>query len=212
MKTSESTQEIFKALAAFRKVLKQPVKDANNPFFKSDYVTLDGVVKAIDEAIDGTGLSYLQEAMSDENSVKVATYILHESGEHIKLDTLSLPVSKADAQGFGSALTYAKRYALSAAFGVTSDVDDDGNQAVKSTPKNNAKKQPVKNGLSEKDINVLKKLVEGFAKSWSLDANEAWGGIKKKTNIRDSFEHLTLEQAGRIKQFIKENMNQEQNA
>lgn len=136
MKMSEKKEEIFKALNEFRNKLKQPVKNATNPFFKKKYVPLENVVEVIDKAIEGTGLSYLQEATSEENTVSVSTSIFHESGEYILLDKLTLPVERVDAQKIGSAITYAKRYSLSAAFGITSDEDDDG-QAAADIPNQN---------------------------------------------------------------------------
>lgn len=133
MKFSESRENIFKALHDFRGFLTQPLKDKNNPFFKSKYVPLENIVEVIDEAIKKTGLSYSQEATSEGNYVSVSTNIFHESGEYILFDKLTLPATKADAQGFGSALTYAKRYSLAAAFGVTSDEDDDGTEQAETT-------------------------------------------------------------------------------
>lgn len=131
MKTSDSVKTIFKALHQFRCKLKQPSKNAYNKFFKNNYVPLENIVEAVDLAIEGTGLSYVQEPTCEGNTVSVSTNIFHESGEYILFEKLTLPASKADAQGLGSAMTYAKRYSLSAAFGVTSDEDDDGQAAVK---------------------------------------------------------------------------------
>ncbi|HAQ9894699.1 TPA: single-stranded DNA-binding protein, partial [Enterococcus faecium] len=102
MKLSESIDEIVKGLVKFRRQLVQPKKDANNPFFKSKYVTLDGVIKAIDDALEGTGITYTQEATSEGNFVSVATYILHESGQYLLFEPLTVPTTKADAQAFGS--------------------------------------------------------------------------------------------------------------
>lgn len=187
MRFSETASNIFKAMSDFRKNLVQPSKDAKNPFFKNNYVTLDGIVKAIDDAIKGTGLSYTQEAMSEGNSVKVSTYILHESGEYMALDPLTLPASKADAQAFGSAVTYAKRYALAAAFGVTSDVDDDGNDAVGDEPKQGQKqdrtqkskapqKAPAKNQdapkLTQPEINKLQASAKDLAELITVKTNK----------------------------------------
>ncbi|WP_160997064.1 ERF family protein [Ligilactobacillus salivarius] len=112
----------------FRSQLKQPVKDAKNPFFKSNYVTLEGVQNAIDAAIKGTGLAYTQIVKNDDNgNVGVETIITHESGQYLTTGVLALRPEKATPQGYGSTITYAKRYQLSSAFGVSSDVDDDGN-------------------------------------------------------------------------------------
>lgn len=194
MKTSEQTNEMFKAMAVFRSQLVQPTKDAKNPFFKSNYVTLDGVVKAIDDGIKETGLSYIQEATSEGASVKVATHIFHESGQFISLDPLILPTSKNDAQAFGSAVTYAKRYALASAFGVTSDIDDDGNKAVENMPKR----------ITKQGVTILTALITKFGESFDekLDFQTTWKTIQKRTGIYDDLDHLTEEQSGIIKNFI----------
>jgi hypothetical protein len=114
--------------------MKGAVKDSANPFFKSKYADLASVVEAIRAAFSANGLSYIQTVEPHPDEVRVETTILHSSGEWISCGYLSLPVSKADAQGFGSALTYARRYSLSAAVGVAPE-DDDGNAAVAAKPK-----------------------------------------------------------------------------
>lgn len=125
---SENLDKLFKGMNTFRSQLKQPVKDAKNPFFKSNYVTLEGVQNAIDTAIKGTGLAYTQIVKNDDNgNVGVETIITHESGQYLTTGVLALRPEKATPQGYGSTITYAKRYQLSSAFGVSSDVDDDGN-------------------------------------------------------------------------------------
>ncbi len=125
---SENLDKLFKGMNAFRSQLKQPVKDAKNPFFKSNYVTLEGVQNAIDAGIKGTGLAYTQIVKNDENgNVGVETIITHESGQYLTTGVLALRPEKATPQGYGSTITYAKRYQLASAFGVSSDIDDDGN-------------------------------------------------------------------------------------
>lgn len=142
MKMSESKNEIFKALNSFRTKLKQPKKDKTNPFFKSNYVDLSGVTKAIDEALEDTGLAFFQNPVKLEtpNQVGIETIITHSSGQFIEFDPFVVPVGgKHDAQAFGSAKTYASRYSLATAFGVTDSVDDDGNSA-------SANSQPSRQG------------------------------------------------------------------
>lgn len=125
---SENLDKLFKGMNVFRSQLKQPAKDAKNPFFKSNYVTLEGVQNAIDAAIKGTGLAYTQIVKNDDNgNVGVETIITHESGQYLTTGVLALRPEKATPQGYGSTITYAKRYQLASAFGVSSDVDDDGN-------------------------------------------------------------------------------------
>jgi len=134
MNKSDSIKEFATALAKAQGAIKGAVKDSANPFFKSKYADLASVVEAIRSAFAANGLSYVQSVEpSDKDEVRVETTILHSSGEWISCGVLALPVSKADAQGYGSALTYARRYSLSAAVGVAPE-DDDVNAAVRAVP------------------------------------------------------------------------------
>jgi hypothetical protein len=134
MNKSESIAGLAAALAKAQGAMKGAVKDSANPFFKSKYADLASVVEAIRAAFSSNGLSYVQTVQSSElDEVRVETMILHSSGEWISCGVLALPVSKNDAQGYGSALTYARRYSLSAAVGVAPE-DDDGNAAVAAKP------------------------------------------------------------------------------
>lgn len=142
MKKSETLIEFSKAFAKTQQEMKQPLKDANNPFFKSKYVPLENVVEAITESASKNGLSFTQFPSSDEaGNVTVGTLVMHNSGEWIEYDPIKMKPVKNDPQSIGSAITYAKRYALSAIFGITSDQDDDGNEATqeKKQPKNKTK-------------------------------------------------------------------------
>jgi len=142
MKMSESVKELATALSKAQGQIKGALKDSANPFFKSKYADLSSVVEAIRTAWSANGLSYVQcVEHSEKQEVAIETVILHSSGEWIACGVLSLPVSKADAQGFGSAMTYARRYSLSAAAGVAPE-DDDGNAATKAAPKASTSKSP----------------------------------------------------------------------
>lgn len=131
MQKSQTIGELAKALAMFQGEVKQPKKDADNPFFKSKYVPLDNVVDAINECGPKHGLSFTQwPTVHPENGrIGVTTMILHSSGEWMEFDPLYMNSEKDTAQGAGSVITYARRYSLSAAFGLASEVDDDGNEA-----------------------------------------------------------------------------------
>lgn len=174
MKKSENISEIAKALNEVRKNIKQPEKNANNPFFKSKYVMLEGVVDAIDKALP-KGFAYTQEVTSDGNQISVSTFLMHESGQYIQFDPLNVPVGKNDAQAFGSAETYARRYTLSAVFGVTSDVDDDGNSASKSAPheaphkRRGAPKKSSKPMASQEDKDTLKDKIAALSKEMAME-------------------------------------------
>lgn len=127
MQHSDSIKEIFGALSKFRAQVKQPAKTAKNPYFNSKYVTLEGVMQAIDAALPGTGLAYSQLVEDGGNGASVSTLVTHSSGEWMLYGPLTLAPTKRDPQGYGSAITYAKRYQLASAFGISSDIDDDGN-------------------------------------------------------------------------------------
>lgn len=127
---SETIGELTKGLAKFHSQLKQPKLNSENPFFHKNYLDLTGLQSAVDEAMKGTGLSYIQLVAGSNGQPTVRTVILHESGEYISSDTLQLRPDKTNPQGQGSAITYAKRYQLGAMFGISGEADDDGEAAT----------------------------------------------------------------------------------
>ena len=133
MRTSEQTTDIFAALAQAQAATEAATKDNTNPAFRSRYADLAGHMDVIRPAAKAAKLAVLQELTSDERGVSVVTRIVHASGQWIEYGPLHIPVNKHDAQGFGSAASYARRYALSAAWGTVAD-DDDGNAAVQAKP------------------------------------------------------------------------------
>ncbi|MBP0930913.1 ERF family protein [Listeria innocua] len=139
MKMSESVIELSVALSKFQEKVEQPAKTANNPFFKSSYVPLENVISAVKKHAPDLGLSYIQIPLTEENKVGVKTILMHSSGEFVEFDPFMLPLDKNTAQGAGSALTYARRYTLSSAFGIASD-EDDGNGASGNTKANKSSK------------------------------------------------------------------------
>lgn len=188
---------LAKGLIIFREQLKQPMKDADNPFFKSKYVPLEAVTDAIDSAIVGTGLTYIcRPKQNDRGQNGTQVIILHESGEELDCGTFYLPASKNDPQGYGSASTYSRRYALSTVFNITSDVDDDGNKAVATIEADNLKqiesqllevaeltgktqdelKESLVEKLGVKDLKKLnaskQQLAFGTLKIWVMKAKE----------------------------------------
>lgn len=129
MKTSDSIINIAGALLQAQKNTTFAVKDAVNPHLKSKYADLPSVIDAIKQQLNDAGVVYLQTPGSMSNMyLTLTTRLMHISGEWIE-DTMEMPMIKQDPQGYGSALTYARRYALSAITGLYQD-DDDGNNAV----------------------------------------------------------------------------------
>ena len=128
MLTSEQINDLAGALSKAQATMTGAKKSAANPFFKSKYSDLAEVMQAISAPFADNDLCFVQGAEVKDNLISVKTRIIHASGQWIESDTV-LPPTKNDAQGYGSAITYAKRYGLQALAGVPS-VDDDGNAAV----------------------------------------------------------------------------------
>ncbi len=125
MKTSTEINEIAKALSIAQGEIKPASKSTINPFFKSTYSTLAQVWEVIREPLAKNGLTVLQNVLSSDNGISIVTRVCHASGQWVEFGPLEIPLNKRDAQAVGSAVSYGKRYALSAAIGVVSDVDDD---------------------------------------------------------------------------------------
>ena len=134
MRTSATTKDLFGAIVVAQSCVAGVKKGAVNTAFKRDgkalrYADLADHWAAIRPALKRCGLAIVQELLSAEHGVNVVTIVLHDSGEWLEVGPLFVPASKQDAHGYGSACAYARRYALSAAFGTFAD-DDDGNAAV----------------------------------------------------------------------------------
>ena len=137
MQQSESIANLAKSLSIVQGKLTYAVKDSANPFFKSKYADLESVWDACRDLLASNGLAVAQfpGTYSDlDKSMSLTTILTHSSGEWISQE-MSVPVSKVDPQGAGSALTYMRRYALAAVVGVV-QADDDGNAASKNVTSN----------------------------------------------------------------------------
>lgn len=109
-------------------------KSKPNPAFRSKYADLSAVIDAVKPALVKHGLFYSQITHEHPGGVTVETVVSHTSGEQMSFGRLFVPAGKQDAHGYGSALTYARRYSLMTAFGIPAE-DDDGNAAAKSAPR-----------------------------------------------------------------------------
>lgn len=180
MKRSDTIKELAAALAKAQATLKNPAFDAKNPHFKSNYASLASVRNTVVPAFAAVGLGVMQDLVTVEGGVKCVTLITHASGEWIETEGLTVPADKQNAHGFGSASTYAKRFALMAVAGVVGDDDDDGNAAVESAPK--AAPKPVAKPVNwlakiegSKNLDELKEL---FADAWKNTEGETQAKCK----------------------------------
>ena len=129
----ESFSKVAAALVKAQREFGPALKSSSNPHFKSRYADLAACVEAVIEGLNNNGIALMQRVSSYDSGVVVETVFVHESGEVINCGQLQVPATKQDAQGYGSALTYARRYSLMAACGIAPE-DDDGNAASKRPP------------------------------------------------------------------------------
>ncbi len=144
MNKSETIGELAKALCKAQSEMSGAAKASNNPFFKSKYADLKEVIKAIKEPFANHGLSYVQFPIEEGGRIGIETILMHESGEYLS-NSFTVNLTKQDAQGAGSAITYCRRYGLQAVAGIPSE-DDDGNIASQDNSK-----QPAKLSQVDKD-------------------------------------------------------------
>lgn len=119
---------IATAMVKAQKEFGPALKSSTNPYFTSKYADLAACVEAVIDALNNNGIALIQKCHESDSGVNVETLLLHESGESLSCGVLHVPASKQDPQGYGSALTYARRYSLMAACGIAPE-DDDGNAA-----------------------------------------------------------------------------------
>ena len=137
MQKSESIVALAAALAKAQGEVENASKNAANPHFKSRYADLAEVLNTVRPVFAKHGLAVTQFPSFDGGVAHVETILTHSSGEWMA-GTASAPVSKQDAQGVGSAITYLRRYSLAAVAGIAQE-DDDANGAVGQKPKEQPK-------------------------------------------------------------------------
>lgn len=163
-------KEIASALVRAQKAFGPALKQSNNPHFKSRYADLATCVEAVIDALNDNGIALIQQTSECDSGVIVETVFIHESGETFSAGKLHVPASKHDAQGYGSALTYARRYSLMAACGIAPE-DDDGNAATAAPPaprRTAAPAAPAAPKVTDLEVNTITKLAE--AKGVELSA------------------------------------------
>lgn len=127
-------KNIATALVKAQKAFAPALKSSTNPHFKSKYADLSACVEAVVDSLNANGIFLNQQTSESDSGVIVETVFIHESGELLNCGKLHVPASKQDPQGYGSALTYARRYSLMAACGIAPE-DDDGEAATRKPAK-----------------------------------------------------------------------------
>lgn len=162
LEETKSMKNIYSAFIKAQKEFAPALKTSTNPHFRSKYVALDGCIEAVLDALNNNDIGLLQVTHDSDTGVMVETVLIHSSGEQMSGGKLFVPATKLDAQGFGSALTYARRYSLMATCGIAPE-DDDGNAASK--PINNIDTTPMVNAI--KQAQTMDDLQRIFKDVWS---------------------------------------------
>jgi len=155
---------IASALVKAQREFGPALKSSTNPHFRSKYADLSACIEAVIDALNNNGIYLMQLTEEHDGGVKVSTTFIHESGEQLSGGSLFMPAIKHDAQGYGSALSYARRYSLMAACAI-SGVDDDGNQATKTAPPQAIPKAVPKQTEAQ---HKLPSKVEGKDSQWQI--------------------------------------------
>jgi hypothetical protein len=185
--------KIASALVKAQKGFAPALKSNTNPHFKSKYADLAACVEAVIDSLNENGIALIQKQHPSEGGVSVETVFVHESGETLSAGILSVPASKQDPQGYGSALTYARRYSLMAACGIAPE-DDDGN-AAKPGP-NRTKVMKITNSIKDHLANDREL---GALQEWEIAredddmARSVWAGLS--TPERDKLRQLSKQAA-----------------
>lgn len=163
---SEQINELATALAKAQGMMKSAAKDVENTFFKSSYADLAAVMAACREPLSKNNLAIIQTTQYEGEQTWLETTLAHSSGQWMRSRYPVRPI-KNDPQGVGSALTYARRYALMSMVGVVASDDDDGEAAVGRTNGNGHSKapEPAKRPVASKP--------DDAAKKWAADAEAA---------------------------------------
>lgn len=158
MKTSPTLAKIAPSLLAAQAEITWATKDSTNPHFKNRYADLQSVIEAIKPALNKNGIFFSQHPTpSDAGTLGLTTTLLHSSGEWIE-DTAIIPLPKNDPQGYGSAMTYGRRYGLAAICGLFQS-DDDGEAAKPSQMPVKASQSPVMSNKA--DIETINTFASG---------------------------------------------------
>ncbi|MGF7118033.1 ERF family protein [Methanobacterium oryzae] len=191
-------KNIAAALLEVQREIRNPSNTATNPFFKSKYAPLPDILNCVRPLLTENGILLIQNTGSNEaGDVYIQTKLIHKSGEVIETDKLLLKPDKNTAQGIGSAITYGRRYQLTALLGISSEDDDDGNIASKANKK--FKKHP------KAEADDLKDDVE--AKQWIDEIMEML--IEKNFDINENAiiskarQYYNSKQVERIEAYLK---------
>ncbi|RKY72542.1 MAG: hypothetical protein DRP97_00480 [Candidatus Latescibacterota bacterium] len=181
--------DIYTDLLQAQKEIEAVSKDGNNPFFKSDYTSLNATILACKEVLNKHNFAVLQPMESDENGVYVCTTLIHSSGKPITSKMRIVPSKANDPQSQGSAITYARRYSLKSLL-CMSDADDDGEKAMaRNTPTQTTQSVRASVLATPKQVNAIYKMAKSAGKDILIlekeqGSVEEWDASKASAYIK----------------------------
>ena len=188
----------MKIHAAFVKAQKEfgpALKSSTNPHFRSKYADLSACVEAVIDALNNNGIGLMQNCHESDTGVIVETMLIHETGETLSCGILHVPASKQDPQGYGSALTYARRYSLMAACGIAPE-DDDGNAAsrtVRNPLDSIPKVPPVPTAMPTQKVDLMA-IKEDLPDSGKKTTLPTPGSVRLQIPGKDAIECKNIEE------------------
>jgi len=183
---SESIAALAKAIALSQLHVENALKSSTNPHFKSKYADLAEILNTVRPVFSANCIAIVQTPTFESGVASVETMLCHESGEFIS-SVCSSPVSKQDAQGIGSAITYLRRYSLAAMCGIAQE-DDDGQQAVAPPLRQAQPERKLSNAEREMGVKDMRAAVDENA------LKQVWAdyhAMAKNIGDRESVEFFT---------------------
>lgn len=170
-----NNKELFSAYIQFNSEFQGMKADGTNPYFKSTYITLDGILNTVRPILAKYGLAILQNAYSeDDGTICVKSILIHQSGQFFETGVLKMKPAKQDPQILGSHITYMKRYNLGALLGICESIDDDGNKATfpngYSKKEKLTKKQMQQETIDKNDTSLISE--DQLKKLWALTSGQ----------------------------------------
>lgn len=152
-------KQIATALVKAKADFGPALKNAQNPHLRNRYANLESCLDAVTGSLLKNDIFFYQETSEDASGVTVETVFLHASGESLRCGKLHVPAPKNDPQGYGSALTYARRYSLVTACGIAQE-DDDGNAACRTNGAPKQADKPAPRPMTDDQVGEIRNLLD----------------------------------------------------
>jgi len=159
MNKSESITKLAAALGQFHGAMGKVGKDSVNPHFRNRYASLSNIIEAVTPHLNAAGLSIIQMPTTEG----LNTMLLHESGEYISSVSAIAAKDPMNPQVVGSAITYARRYALGSVLSLNIDEDDDATAATVAPKAATAPQPKTKPALTPEDADKWGKAITALA-------------------------------------------------